>query len=91
MRTARLTQGVIPRLDRKQCPSVTGEVEVEPYIVTDFIEGPTLRQWREKRDRVELDEAIAATRELIEILNKCQEAGLVHRDVKPDNIILARR
>ena len=65
------------------------EVEAEPYIVTDFIEGPTLRQWRETRERVELDEAIDATRELLAILSKCHEAGLVHRDVKPDNIILA--
>ena len=65
------------------------EAEVEPYIVTDFIEGSTLRQWREKRERVALDEAIAATRELLAILSKCHEAGLVHRDVKPDNIILA--
>ena len=63
------------------------EAEVEPYIVTDFIEGSTLRQWREKRERVALDEAIAATRELLAILSKCHEAGLVHRDVKPDNII----
>ena len=65
------------------------EVEAEPYIVTDFIEGPTLRQWRENRERVEPDEAIDATRELLAILSKCHEAGLVHRDVKPDNIILA--
>ena len=65
------------------------EVGVEPYIVTEFIEGPTLRQWRENRERVELDEAIDATRKLLAILSKCHEAGLVHRDVKPDNIILA--
>ena len=65
------------------------EVGVEPYIVTDFIEGPTLRQWRENRERVEFDEMIGATRELLAILGKCHEAGLVHRDVKPDNIILA--
>ena len=65
------------------------EAEVEPYIVTEFIEGSTLRQWRENRERVELDEAIGATRELLAILSKCHDAGLVHRDVKPDNIILA--
>ena len=65
------------------------EVGVEPYIVTEFIEGPTLRQWSENRERVELDEAIDATRKLLAILSKCHEAGLVHRDVKPDNIILA--
>ena len=37
------------------------DAEVEPYIVTDFIEGSTLRQWRESQVRVELDTAINAT------------------------------
>ena len=65
------------------------ESEVEPYMVTDFIEGPTLRQWREGRQRVELETAVGATWELLAILNACHDAELVHRDVKPDNIILA--
>ena len=65
------------------------ESGVEPYLVTDFIEGPTLRQWRGSRERVELQEAMGVTRELLGILSACHEAGLVHRDVKPDNIILA--
>ncbi len=63
--------------------------EVEPYIVTDFIDGPTLRKWRESQERVELDKALDVTRELLTILSECHDAGLVHRDVKPDNIIFA--
>ena len=62
--------------------------EVEPYIVMDFIEGPTLRQWRENRERVELGTAIELTRKLLTTLSKCHEEELVHRDVKPDNIKL---
>ena len=65
------------------------DAEVEPYIVTDFIEGSTLRQWRESQVRVELDTAINATWELLIILSKCHDEDLVHRDVKPDNIIFA--
>ena len=63
--------------------------EVVPYIVTEFVEGPTLRQWREAQISVELDTAIETTRQLLAILNACHADGLVHRDVKPDNIILA--
>ena len=63
--------------------------EVVPYIVTEFIEGPTLHQWRQAQSLIELGIAIRTTQELLEILNMCHASGLVHRDVKPDNIILA--
>ena len=63
--------------------------EVVPYIVTEFIQGPTLHQWRQAKSLVELDVAIGTVRELVETLTKCHASGLVHRDVKPDNIILA--
>ena len=63
--------------------------EVVPYIVTEFIEGPTLHQWRQAQSLVELGIAISTTRELLVILTMCHASGLVHRDVKPDNIVLA--
>ena len=62
--------------------------DIEPYIATDFIEGPTLRVWRKGQRRVELDVAVATTRSLLTTLRECHAAGCVHRDVKPDNIIL---
>ena len=62
--------------------------DVVPYIVTEFIEGPTLHQWRQTQLLVELVIAISTTRELLVTLTKCHASGLVHRDVKPDNIVL---
>ena len=62
---------------------------VEPYIATEFIEGPTLRQWQEAQEHVELDAAIETTQKLLAILSACHTGGVIHRDVKPDNIILA--
>lgn len=59
-----------------------------PYIATEFIEGPTLREWRTQQSRVTLDDAIAVTRSLLVTLRECHAANCVHRDVKPDNIIL---
>ena len=59
------------------------------YIVTDFIDGQTVRQWRESQIRVELETAIKATRKLLVTLKKCHDEDFVHRDIKPDNIIFS--
>ena len=80
--------GGIPRLIESNAHQWK-EAKAKPYIVTEFIEGPTLRQWRESQVQVELGTAINATRELLAILSACHAAELVHRDVKPDNIIFA--
>ena len=47
-----------------------------------------MRKWREAQSRVELDVAVATTRSLLSTLHECHAVGCVHRDVKPDNIIL---
>lgn len=62
---------------------------VEPYIATEFIRGPTLRTWRKAQSRVDLPVAAVIARVLLSTLRDCHRAGCVHRDVKPDNIILA--
>ena len=48
-----------------------------------------MRQWREGYERVSLREALGVTRKLLAILEACHEAGLMLRDVTPENIILA--
>ena len=78
----------IPRLIESNALSWE-DAEVEPYIATEFIEGPTLRRWREAQPGVEVSIAIQTTRELLTTLGACHAGGVVHRDVKPDNIILA--
>lgn len=62
--------------------------EAIPYIVTTFVEGPTLRAWRAGQTVVPIETAVMLSRRLLEILNACHAEGCVHRDVKPDNIIL---
>ena len=56
--------------------------------MTDFLTGPTLREWRDAQPHVDLNTAITTTRSLLTTLRECHSAGFVHRDVKPDNIIL---
>ena len=84
---ATVTVRGIPRLIESNA-HLWEDAAVEPYLVTEFIEGPTLRQWRESLDLVSLRDSIGVTRKLLAILNACHDVGLVHRDVKPDNIIL---
>ena len=78
----------IPRLVESNA-HLHDDNEIVPYIVTEFIEGPTLHQWRQAQSLVELGIAIRTTRELLVILTMCHASGLVHRDIKPDNIVLA--
>ncbi|MBZ5636123.1 MAG: protein kinase [Acidobacteriia bacterium] len=67
----------------------TGEFEGRQYIVTEFVDGGTLRDWahREKpgwRQIVELLTGVA------DGLAAAHAAGILHRDIKPANILVAR-
>jgi predicted hydrocarbon binding protein len=66
-----------------------GEHEGLPYIVMQHVEGPNLSDYRNQcGGRVALDEALRIGRELAEGLAAAHENGLVHRDIKPDNVLL---
>ncbi len=64
------------------------EGNITPFIVTEFIEGATLRSWRQSQASVSIEAAVRITSRLLDILQACHAQGCVHRDVKPDNIIL---
>jgi serine/threonine-protein kinase len=64
------------------------DASIVPYIITEFVEGPTLRTWRDSQSAVSVETAVTITARLLDILHACHAEGCVHRDVKPDNIIL---
>ena len=66
----------------------SGEVDGFLYYTMPFVEGETLRD-RMKRDRMlPLDDAQLIAYEVADALNYAHAQGLVHRDIKPDNIML---
>jgi hypothetical protein len=67
--------------------------DTEPsYIVAELIEGPTLRQLMEASGGRLLPEiATLVALPLLEALTVAHERGIVHRDVKPDNVMIETR
>lgn len=60
------------------------------YLVMEFIEGLTLQQWISQRGRLRVGAAINFTVQIAQALQHAHECGLVHRDVKPGNILIDR-
>jgi len=64
-----------------------GEDHSTHYIASELIEGQTLRQ-RLLRGRIEFDEAVDLAIQVASALAAAHEAGIVHRDINPANIML---
>jgi len=58
------------------------------YIVMRCLDGPSLRQLLEKHQRLSLRDAARIARQVADALGHAHLHGVVHRDVKPDNILL---
>ncbi|AUX20257.1 protein kinase [Sorangium cellulosum] len=59
-----------------------------PYFVMERLEGRTLREELERRGPLPVAEAIEVTRQVLAGLSAAHRVGLVHRDVKLDNVFL---
>jgi hypothetical protein len=60
----------------------------QPYIAMEWLEGEDLAQ-RQKRAPLSLSRSLVVAADLCDALAAAHEAGIVHRDVKPSNVILA--
>src|SRR2546430_3024024 len=58
-----------------------------PYLVTELLEGESLRQ-HITRSPMELREVLDVASQVTSALAAAHQAGIVHRDIKPDNIML---
>ncbi len=63
-----------------------GEAEGASYIATEFIDGQTLKQCN--HTKMELAEILDVSIQVASALQAAHAAGIVHRDIKPDNIML---
>jgi eukaryotic-like serine/threonine-protein kinase len=68
--------GVLPGLDRH-------------YFVMELLDGLTLGELMDRSGRLPLSVVLPIVREIAEALDAVHEAGITHRDLKPDNVFLA--
>jgi len=61
-----------------------------PYYVMQKLNGQSLRLVLEKKGQLELTHAYHITIDLLDALDHAHDKGVIHRDVKPDNIFLHR-
>ena len=65
-----------------------GVEEGRPYLATEFVEGETLAAVLRSRRRFEVETAVGLVRRIAEALQHAHERGVVHRDVKPSNVLV---
>jgi serine/threonine protein kinase len=84
LETLKGTRGITRVLDHNT--DRFDDLSIELYVVQELIEGRTLAQHADPP--VGITEATRITVELCELVKECHGAGVLHREIKPDNIII---
>lgn len=65
-----------------------GQDEATLYLVMEWVDGPNLKEFLRGRGQLEPTEAAGIMRDVLRGLEAIHEAGIVHRDVKPQNVLV---
>jgi serine/threonine-protein kinase len=68
-----------------------GTADGLPYMALEYVEGRNLREYLAKKGPPELSVALRIMSQVAAALQRAAELGIVHRDIKPDNILLTRK
>ena len=68
----------------------SGEAAGFLFFVMPYVDGASLRARLERDGRLPLAEALEITRQISDALQTAHDEGVIHRDVKPENILIAR-
>ncbi len=67
----------------------SGEADGFLYYVMPYIKGDTLRERLEKENELPVGESVRIIREVVDALAFAHSQGVIHRDIKPDNVMLS--
>ena len=80
------TRLVHPNLRRLLRAGLNGD---EPYLVLEYVEGPTLSELIAKHRQIPLDLVLYVGRETAKAIAAIHRSKILHRDIKPQNILLS--
>jgi len=63
----------------------------QPFLVTEYVPGQTLRRLLDLEHRLLVPRAVALTRQILLALRDAHAKGVVHRDIKPNNVMIFDR
>tara|TARA_R110000823_G_scaffold27609_8_gene80345 strand:+ start:1360 stop:3078 length:1719 start_codon:yes stop_codon:yes gene_type:complete len=66
-----------------------GEIDGSPFILMELIEGKTLGERLQEGARMSVDQILHLAMQIASALDYAHAKGVVHRDLKPDNIVLS--
>jgi eukaryotic-like serine/threonine-protein kinase len=66
-----------------------GEMDGVPYFTMPFVQGESLRVRLARRGELPVSESVRILREIASALAYAHEHGVVHRDIKPDNVLFS--
>ncbi|MBI4577385.1 MAG: protein kinase [Planctomycetes bacterium] len=69
----------------------TGEDDGRLYFAMEWVDGPTLQRVLKDRGRLPAGEALRHVRDVAEGLRAAARLGIIHRDVKPSNVLIPER
>jgi serine/threonine-protein kinase len=68
-----------------------GELQGWHYVAMEYIDGGNMQMWLTRLGRLSVGDALLVTLSCAYALQHAHEKGLVHRDIKPDNLLLTRK
>src|SRR2546428_2389851 len=82
--------GTPPRLNHPHILALydSGEADGLLFYVMPYVKGESLRHKLERETQLPIDEALRITRHVASALGHAHDQGVIHRDVKPENILL---
>jgi serine/threonine-protein kinase len=60
----------------------------QPYIVAELLQGEELGEYLERARKLPVADAVRVVRQICKALGAAHESGVIHRDVKPENVFL---
>ena len=69
----------------------SGDADGFVFYVMPYVEGESLRDKLDREKQLGVDDSVAITQKVADALDYAHEHGVVHRDIKPGNILLSER